>query len=69
MKYADKIEAKFSMVLGDDDLAANKARIKNMATGTSKEVPLDDKFYDAFYNIYINGENDIYLSKIGLDEE
>ena len=69
MKYADKIEAKFSMVLGDDDLAANKARIKNMTTGTSKEVPLDDKFYDAFYNIYINGENDIYLSKIGLDEE
>ncbi len=69
MKYADKIEAKFSMVLGDDDLAANKAKVKNMATGTSKEVPLDDKFYDAFYNIYINGENDIYLSKIGLSDE
>ena len=42
MKYADKIGAKFSTVLGDDELKSNKAVIKNMATGDSKEVALDN---------------------------
>ncbi len=69
MKYADKIDAKFSMVLGDDDLQANKAKIKNMASGTTREVPLDEGFYDAFFNIYVNGENDIYLQKLGIEGE
>lgn len=69
MKYADKLQAKFSMVLGDDDLAANKAKVKNMATGTSREVPLDDNFYDAFFKIYVNGESDIYLQKLGISDE
>ena len=69
MKYADKIDAKFSMVLGDDDLQANKAKIKNMASGATREVPLDEGFYDAFFNIYVNGENDIYLQKLGIEGE
>lgn len=50
MKYADKIGAKFSMVLGDDELAANRAKLKNMQTGEIKEVDLDqlvDAMYDA----------------------
>ena len=42
MKYADKIGAKFSTVLGDDELTKNKAVIKNMATGDSKEIGLDN---------------------------
>ena len=69
MKYADKIDAKFSMVLGDDDLQANKAKIKNMASGATREVPLEEGFYDAFFNIYVNGENDIYLQKLGIEGE
>ena len=32
MKYADKIGARFSMVLGDNELAEKKATVKNMAT-------------------------------------
>lgn len=50
MKYADKIGARFSMVLGDNELAENKARLKNMETGEIKEVALDrlaDAMYDA----------------------
>lgn len=69
MKYADKIEAKYSMVLGDDDLAANKAKIKHMATGTTKEVPLDEGFFDAFFAMYVNGTNDLLLRQLGLDPE
>ena len=42
MKYADKIGAKLSTVLGDNELANNKAVIKNMATGDSKEIVLDN---------------------------
>ena len=41
MKFADKIGAKFSLVLGDDELALNKATIKNMASGEKIEVNLD----------------------------
>lgn len=42
MKFADKIGAKFSMVLGDNELQNNKAVIKNMATGDTSEAALDN---------------------------
>ena len=38
MKYANKLEAKYSAVIGDDDISAGKANIKNMETGESAEV-------------------------------
>ena len=66
MKYADKIGAKFSMVIGDDELTANKATVKNMATGAKREVPLDEGFYDAFFALYVNGANDTFMEKLGL---
>lgn len=53
MKYADKIGAKFSMVIGDDDIAANKAKVKNMESGEQFEVPLDDGFFDKFLSVYV----------------
>ncbi len=42
MKYADKTGAGFSMVLGDSELEAGKATLKNMATGEAVEVALDN---------------------------
>ena len=52
MKYADKIGAQYSMVLGDDEVASGKANIKDMETGETREILLDDDsitqfFYDA----------------------
>ena len=44
MKYADKIGAKYTMVLGDNELEAQKAVIKNMKTGEKKELDLGDGF-------------------------
>ena len=41
MKFADKIGASFTMVLGDNELAENKANLKNMSTGELTEVNLD----------------------------
>ena len=40
MKYADKIGAKYTMVLGDDEVAQGKAKIKNMDNGESTEMEL-----------------------------
>ncbi len=42
MKYANKIGAKYIMVLGDDEIERNTAKIKNMASGEETEVNLDD---------------------------
>lgn len=42
MKYANKIGAKNSLVLGDDDISAGKVFIKNMETGEQTEVSLDE---------------------------
>lgn len=50
MKYADKIEAQFSMVLGDTELAENKANIKNMQTGESCEITLDESLVKFLYD-------------------
>lgn len=65
MKYADKIGAKFSMVIGDDDLAANKARVKNMISGEQFEVPLDDGFLDSFIALHIENENKTVVGDFG----
>ena len=42
MKFANKIGAIFTMVLGDNELANNTARLKNMQSGNEIEVNLDD---------------------------
>jgi histidyl-tRNA synthetase len=48
MKYADKIGARFSMVIGDNELEQNSAEVKNMTTGEKTPLPLDDSFADKF---------------------
>ncbi len=41
MKYANKIDAKNTVIIGENELASNKASIKNMETGNQTEVALD----------------------------
>lgn len=40
MKYADKTGARFSVVLGDDELSDGFANLKDMATGGTVSVPI-----------------------------
>ncbi len=40
MKYADKLAARYSVVIGDDEIANNKGNLKNMGTGEVKEISL-----------------------------
>ncbi|MCF0155553.1 MAG: histidine--tRNA ligase [Veillonella sp.] len=41
MKYADKIAAKYVIILGDDELAKNEAIVKVMETGDQESVSMD----------------------------
>lgn len=42
MKYADKIGALFSCILGDSELESGKVTVKNMKDGSSEEVELEE---------------------------
>ncbi len=42
MKYADKIKAKYTLILGDSELENGKANLRNMADGTQIEIELTD---------------------------
>lgn len=47
MKYANKLNALYTIVLGDSEIDENKAEIKNMQTGEAVEISLDIKqIYD-----------------------
>lgn len=41
LKYANKTGARYMILLGEDELKANKANIKNMTTGESLLVDID----------------------------
>ncbi|MBO5777346.1 MAG: histidine--tRNA ligase [Clostridia bacterium] len=42
MKYADKINAHYVAIIGDDELDQGVATVKNMKEGESKQITLDD---------------------------
>lgn len=54
MKYANKTGAVFTLVLGDNELAEGKAKLKDMETGEEKEILLDDKFTGNFDAVYFD---------------
>ena len=41
LKYADKIKARYLIVIGEEELSLRKCKIKNMTTGEEKEVDLE----------------------------
>lgn len=54
MKYANKIGAVFTVVIGDNEIADGKAKVKDMDSGEETLLDLDDKFTTAFEEIYFN---------------
>lgn len=54
MKYANKINAMFTVVIGDNELENGKVRIKDMETGSEVEVSLDSMFRANFESLYFN---------------
>lgn len=52
MKYANKLNASYTLVLGDTELETDKAKLKNMADGTETDVDLTT-FADDFQGLVI----------------
>ena len=50
MKYADKIGARYTVVVGDNELESGMAQLKDMETGESSEIALDESLYTTLYN-------------------
>lgn len=57
MKYANKIGAAFTIVLGDDELANKKAKMKNMKTGEEKPISLGEGFMNDYLSISVAAED------------
>lgn len=41
MKYADKLGARYALIIGDNEVESNKASLKDMKTGESRDISLD----------------------------
>ncbi|MBE6716477.1 MAG: histidine--tRNA ligase [Ruminococcaceae bacterium] len=68
MKYANKKNARFTLVLGEDEIKNRKAAVKNMDNGESTELSLD-KFTNEFMHLSINaalGMDDSILNNLTL---
>ena len=77
MKYSDKLGAKYTIVLGDNEINEGVAKLKNMANGEETEIAIAT-FVSSYYNITlseqledikINGEAFDFGSLFGLDKK
>lgn len=57
MKYADKLGAKYTVVLGDNELAEGKAQLKEMKTGKMSDISLGEDFADSYLTAVTSSEN------------
>ncbi len=54
LKYANKINAKFCIVLGDEEIKNGKLLLKNMFTSKTYEILKNQTFFDGIYSTYLN---------------
>jgi histidyl-tRNA synthetase len=64
MKFANKIGATFTLVLGDNELEIGKANLKNMQTGEQREINLADLSDELFKALNENAFTDLTNSII-----
>lgn len=57
MKYADKLGANFSMVIGEDEIEKERAELKNMKTGEKLTVSIGEGFAERINSILVGIEN------------
>ena len=55
MKFANKIGAKFTVVIGDSEIENGSVKLKNMSDGTESELPVEG-FCEAFEHASISAE-------------
>ncbi|MBQ9850273.1 MAG: histidine--tRNA ligase [Clostridia bacterium] len=66
MKYADKIGARYTMVLGDNEIEQGKANLKNMDNGEITEVELENLGED-FMEFIIRKQTEALQQSLGDD--
>lgn len=57
MKYANKIGAAYTIVIGDDEIAAGKAELKNMESGEKKPISLGEDFVEDYITAVTEAED------------
>ncbi len=67
MKYAGKIGAQYTVVLGDNELEKGVYTVKNMQTGETQDVPADD-FVEEFIEIAFRAMQRELEAMYGLEE-
>lgn len=55
MKYADKISAKYNVVIGDNEVDTKSAVLKDMTTGEQRNISLET-FVSGFYSITLDSQ-------------
>lgn len=62
MKYADKIKAKYVIVIGDSELESGNAKLKNMSSGEQTDISLGhdllDDFGAQYYEMMLSTDDD-----------
>ena len=56
LRYANKIKAKYCIIIGNTEIKEQKAKIKDMSDGTEFEVSLGDDFISEFLTVYTKRE-------------
>ena len=64
MKYANKISAKFSVIIGENELNSMKAVLKNMQNSEQIEISLPDGLISAIYGAQVNCAMDTLTESI-----
>lgn len=59
MKYADRVGAAYTIVLGDMELSSGKAALKAMKTGEEYPISLGEDFTDDYLSASVQAEDDI----------
>ena len=67
MKYANKLGASMSMILGDNELVTGKANIKDMKTGEQREIEFETELLNVLYDAALAAEADAISEQIGSD--
>ena len=67
MKYANKLGARLSMVLGENELASGRASVKDMATGEQKEIAFTEELSNLLYDAMLAREADELAEQLGPD--
>lgn len=67
MKYANKIGARYSFVLGETELETGKANLKDMKTSEQKEIEFEGQLVNILYDAMLASEADAMTELIGED--